>query len=107
MTKHQPLRFVLRPELLPNAKKIQRVCGLESWGAAVNMVFALYGGHLIERLSCNPGEMTTIITATERSRVQEVRSPSPSVSPPGQIETSQQAESLGLRDFLRQARVTA
>ncbi len=64
MNKRKRHRVEIRPDLVADAEKIQQCCALESWGAAINLVFALYRGQVLQRLN-TPGGATAVVAAAK------------------------------------------
>lgn len=102
MNKQKYQRANIRPELVQDARKIQRLCGLGNWGAAVNLVFALYREQVMEQLARNPGEATAIVAAAQQPVVRhDSKVPPHKPVPPATPESSVSSAGGGLRDFLR------
>lgn len=100
MTKRKYQRIIVRSELIRDAQKIQKLCGLANWGAAINLVFAMYREQVLEQLKTNPNKAVSTIAATKKStgRANSKQSssevlPSPPIVP--------EPSGGGLRDFLR------
>ena len=99
MTKRKYQRIIVRSELIRDAQKIQKLCGLANWGAAINLVFAMYRELALEQLKNNPDKAVSTIAATKKTTGRanskqsssEISQTHPTVPPSGG----------GLRDFLR------
>ena len=99
MTKRKYQRIIIRSELIRDAQKIQKLCGLANWGAAINLVLAMYREQALEQLKNNPDKAVSTIAATKKTtgRANSKQSSSevsqtPTIVPPS---------GGGLRDFLR------
>ena len=106
MNKQKYQRANIRPELVQDAQKIQRLCGLGNWGAAVNLVFALYREQVMEQLARNPGEATAIVAAAQQPVVRHDSFVAPPEAlltpvPPAAPELSGSSTGGSLRDFLQ------
>ena len=99
MIKQKYQRIIVRSELIRDAKKIQKLCGLANWGAAINLVFAMYREQVLEQLKNNPTKAVSTIAATKNPTGSANSKQSSSEVLPSQ--TIVPEPSGGLRDFLR------
>ena len=99
MTKRKYQRIIIRSELIRDAQKIQKLCGLANWGAAINLVFAMYREQALEQLRNNPDKTVSTIAATKKSTGRANSKQSSSEVLPSQ--TIVPPSGCGLRDFLQ------
>ena len=100
MMKQKYQRIIVRSELIRDAKKIQKLCGLANWGAAINLVFAMYREQVLEQLKNNSNKAVSTIAATEKTTGSaNSKQSSSEVTPPPPIVP--EPSGGGLRDFLR------
>lgn len=99
MTKRKYQRIIIRPELIRDARKIQKAYSLANLSAAINLVFAMYRGQVLEQIKNHPDEAASKISAAKKTTACSNSKESLDVSP--SPSTVVEPSGGSLRNFLQ------